>query len=127
MIKITDKDFSVDKIVKKMKHPEIGCIVNFTGIVRETSQEGTVETLEIEVYREMAKKKLVELVKQAKKQFEINDVSIVHRIGKLKVSENIVCIVVSAAHRKAAFKACEWIIDELKKWVPIWKTEKFIS
>ena len=132
MIEISNENFSVTEIVEKMKSPEIGCVVNFVGTVRstsiyvsivETNPKGTVETLEIEAYTEMARKELSELANYAKKNFEITDVSIIHRVGKLKVSENIVCIAVSAGHRKDAFKACEWLINELKKCVPIWKTE----
>ena len=125
IIEITDKDFSTDEVIKKMKCPEIGCIVTFVGIVRDKSSEATVETLEIESYTEMSKKLISELVEKAKAQFEIENVSIIHRIGKLKVGDNIVCIAVSAAHRKDAFKACEWLINEFKKIVPIWKKEHF--
>ena len=125
MIEITNEDFSINEIVKKMKSSEIGCIVTFVGTVRSLSPQGTVETIEIESYTEMAKERLSELVEYTKKHFEIADVSIIHRVGKLEPSENIVCIAVSAAHRKDAFKACEWLIDELKKCVPIWKTETF--
>ncbi|MFX1297167.1 MAG: molybdenum cofactor biosynthesis protein MoaE, partial [Promethearchaeota archaeon] len=85
-----------------------------------------VETLEIEAYDEMGKKLLLELVDKAKSQFEINNVYIIHRTGKLKVGDKIVCIAISAAHRKDAFKACEWLINELKKIVPIWKKEIII-
>ncbi|MEA1963510.1 MAG: molybdenum cofactor biosynthesis protein MoaE [Candidatus Aerophobetes bacterium] len=125
MIEITNEDFSVNEIVERMKSPEIGCVVTFVGTVRSTSPQGPVETVEIESYTEMAREKLSELVEHVKKYFEIADVSIIHRVGKLEISENIVCIAVSAVHRKDAFKACEWLINELKKCVPIWKNEIF--
>ena len=129
IIEITECDFSVDEIIAKMRSPETGCIVTFVGTVRSTSlkseDKGTVEKLEVETYKEMAEKGLSKLVEQAKTEFEINDVSIIHRIGELKVGDNIVCIAVSAGHRKDAFNACEWTINELKKSVPIWKHEIF--
>lgn len=127
IIEITDKDFSTDDIIKKLKKPEIGCLVTFNGIVRGTALQGAVDTLEIEAYDEMGLKTLNEIVDSAKSQFEIYDVSIIHRTGKLRVGDNIVCIAVSAGHRKDAFKACEWLINELKKIVPIWKKETYIS
>lgn len=126
IIEITENDFSTDDIINKLKQPEIGCVVTFVGIVRGTSEKGTVETLEIEAYDEMGKKLLLEIIEKAKTQFKIEDVYIVHRTGKLKVGDKIVGIAVSAAHRKDAFKACEWVINELKKIVPIWKKETYI-
>ena len=75
----------------------------------------------------MGRKTLQDLVENAKKKFQINDVTIIHRYGKLKIGDNIVCIAVSAGHRKDAFKACEWLINELKKIVPIWKKEHYIE
>jgi len=122
-IEITNKDFSVTEIVEKMKSTDVGCVVSFVGTVRGTSSEGSVETLLVEAYIEMAKKELLKLANDARKNFAIEDVSIIHRIGELKVSENIICIAVSASHRENAFRACKWLIDELKKSVPIWKTE----
>ena len=127
IIEITDKDFSIDEIIKKLKRPEIGCVVSFVGVVRGTSPKGAVKTLEVEAYDEMGEKLLLELVNKAKTQFKIEDVAIVHRTGDLKVGDNIVYIAVSAAHRNDAFKACEWIINELKKTVPIWKKELYVE
>lgn len=127
IIEITHEDFSVTEIVERMKSSKIGCVVNFIGTVRGTSPKGTVDALKVEAYKEMARKELSKLVEHAKKHFEIADVAIIHRVGELKVSDNIICIAVSAAHRKDAFKACEWLIDELKKCVPIWKTETFVN
>ncbi len=123
IIEITDKDFSTDEVIKKIKNSKTGCVVSFLGVVRGSSPKGTVNNLEIEAYDEMGEKLLLDLVEKAKSRFEIEDVSIIHRRGKLKVGDNIVCIAVSAGHRKDAFKACEWLINELKKIVPIWKKE----
>jgi len=123
IIEITDKDFSTDDVLKKLKKPEIGCIVSFVGVVRGTSQQGMVDTLEIEAYDKMGLETLKEIVNKAKSQYEIEEVSIIHRTGKLKIGDNIVVIAVSAGHRRDAFKACEWLINELKKIVPIWKKE----
>ena len=123
IIKITDKDFSVEEIIKKMKKIETGCIVSFIGIVRGVSNKKHVKRIEIEVYKKMANKKLCEIEKKAKDKYKINNIYIIHRIGKLNVSENIIYIGVSAPHRDDVFNACEWIINEIKKEVPIWKKE----
>lgn len=117
---ITNEDFSIDELVRGMKKPEIGAIVTFLGVVR--AEEG-INGLNVEVYEEMAEKELKRLERAAREKFDIEAVEIVHRAGSLKVGENIMVILVGAKHRKEAFRACEYLIDELKKRVPIWKKE----
>ncbi len=117
---IARDDFSIDELIRKMKKPEIGAIVTFLGVVRE---EGEIKGVEVEVYREMAEEELKKLKRDALEKFDIEAVEIVHREGSLKVGENIVVILVGAKHRKDAFRACEYLIDELKKKVPIWKKD----
>lgn len=117
---ITKEDFSIDELVEKLKKPEIGAIVTFLGVVREDSG---IKGLNVEVYEEMGMEELDKLEHEAREKFEIEAVEIVHREGALKVGENIVAILVGAKHRKEAFRACEYLIDELKKRVPIWKKE----
>jgi len=116
---ITEEDFSMDELVKKLKKPEMGAIVTFLGVVRDEGVRG----MEIEVYDEMAAEELAKLERDALVKFEVEAVEIVHRKGSLKVGENIVVILVGAKHRKEAFMACEYLIDELKERVPIWKKE----
>ncbi len=86
-------------------------------------EEGGIKGVEVEVYREMAEEELKKLKRDALEKFDIEAVEIVHREGSLKVGENIVVILVGAKHRKDAFRACEYLIDELKKKVPIWKKD----
>jgi len=117
---ITKDDFSIDALVRKMKTPEMGAIVTFLGVVRA---EGEIEGMKVEIYSEMAVDELKKLEREAREKFEIEAVEIVHREGSLKVGENIVVILVGAKHRKEAFRACEYLIDELKERVPIWKKE----
>lgn len=117
---ITEEDFSIDVLVRKMKKPEIGAIVTFLGVVRE---EGEIKGVEVEVYSEMAEEELEKLERDALEKFDVEEVEIVHREGSLKVGENIVVILVGAKHRKDAFRACEYLIDELKEKVTIWKKE----
>jgi molybdopterin synthase catalytic subunit len=117
---ITEEAFSVDGLIKTMKKPEIGAIVTFLGVVR--GDDG-MKGMEVEVYEEMADEELKNLKQEALEMFNIKALEIIHRKGFLKVGENIVGIVVGAKHRKEAFQACEYLIDELKKRVPIWKKE----
>lgn len=125
MIKLQKKDFDIAKFISKAKNRNAGAIVIFLGIVRKYTNRKKVKSLFFEVYKEMALKKLEELRNITLKKFNIIDISIVHRYGKLKPNENIVLIVVSSVHRKEGFNACKFVIDELKKIVPIWKKEIF--
>ncbi len=126
MIKIQREDFSVEDLVEEMKKKSknVGAIVTFLGVVREFSKGREVLELEYEVYDEMAIKTLEEIRKEAIERFKVIDVFIVHRYGRIKVNENIVLIVVGAVHRREAFEACMFCIDEIKRRAPIWKKEK---
>jgi molybdopterin synthase catalytic subunit len=123
MIEITETDFSVDEVVNRIQTDEMGCIVTFIGIVRNNSNGKPVERIEIQIYEEMAVKQLDAIREEAISRFAIDDVSIVHRHGILKVSEKIMMIAVGAGHRVEAFDACRYVIDSIKEKVPIWKKE----
>lgn len=109
----------------KIKQPEDGAVVVFEGIVRNHSRGRSTLFLEYEAYEQMAIKEMEMLAEQARSQFQIRDIAIVHRVGRLEIGETSVLIVVASAHRAAAFEACRWIIDTLKRTVPIWKKEHF--
>ncbi len=126
MIKVQREDFSIEDEIERIKaaSKKIGGIVVFLGTARDFTEEtGKVEKLEFEHYPGMAEKKLGELRDEAMKRFDIIEAGIIHRTGEIPAGENIVLIVVGAMHRADAFTACRWIIDELKKIVPIWKKE----
>ncbi len=123
MIEITETDFSVDEVVNRIQTDEMGCIVTFVGIVRNNSNGKPVERIEIQVYEDMAVKQLEAIREESISRFAIDDVSIVHRYGILRVSEKIMMIAVGAGHRVEAFDACRYIIDSIKENVPIWKKE----
>ena len=124
-IRILDEDFSVDAEIKRIKavSRRIGGIVTFLGTVRDFSRGKEVKKLVFEHYPDMAVEKMKELREKALEKFEIIEVSMLHRKGEIGIGENIALIVVAAEHRKDAFLACMWLIDELKKVVPIWKKE----
>jgi molybdopterin synthase catalytic subunit len=124
MIKITNREFSISSAINSIKlRDSVGAVVSFLGIVRGKTGGQKVKKLEYEAYKEMAEQKMRKLEKEALKKFDIIDLVIIHRVGTLKVSENVVLIAVSAPHRKEAFTTCEWLIERLKKNVPIFKKE----
>ena len=97
----------------------------FDGIVRNHSRNRRTFYLEYESYESMALRKLQELASEACERFEVRNVGLVHRLGRLDIGESSVFIAVFSAHRAAAFDACRWLIDTLKRTVPIWKKEHF--
>jgi len=111
--------------LESIKRPEDGAAVVFEGVVRNNTRGRPTLYLEYESYEDMALKELGTLVEQALAQFKVRDVTIIHRLGRLEIGETSVLIVVAAAHRGVAFDACRWLIDALKRTVPIWKKEYF--
>jgi molybdopterin synthase catalytic subunit len=97
----------------------------FEGVVRNQTRGRTTLYLDYEAYEEMALEQLELLADEALRRFQIRDVAIVHRLGRLEIGETSVLIAVLSAHRGAAFDACRWLIDTLKGTVPIWKKEYF--
>lgn len=112
-------------IVPRLEKPEDGAIVIFDGIVRNNSRGRRTIYLDYEAYEGMALKGLQELASQAKQRFAVRDVAIVHRLGRIEIGESSVLIAVFSPHRAPAFEACRWVIDSLKRSVPIWKKEHF--
>jgi len=112
-------------LAEGIKHPEDGAVAVFEGIVRNHSRGRATLYLNYEAYEEMALKQMEELAEQALSQFKIRDLAVVHRMGRLEIGETSVAIVIASAHRDAAFDACRWLIDTLKRTVPIWKKEHF--
>lgn len=112
-------------IADSLKHASDGACAIFEGIVRDNSRGRRTLYLDYEAYEEMALKQMHQLRLQALERFDIRDVALFHRLGRLQIGETSVLIVVASAHRAAAFEACRWLIDTLKKTVPIWKKEYF--
>lgn len=128
---LTTDPIDITSVARRVVPPECGATVTLDGYARKfTKDKNTGEIrdtlyLEYEAYEPMAIKEMQKLIDRAKEQFEISNVGIVHRLGKLEIGETSVAISVSAPHRKAAFAACEWLIAELKRTVPIWKKEVY--
>ncbi|MDD2754711.1 MAG: molybdenum cofactor biosynthesis protein MoaE [Methanothrix sp.] len=119
MIEITEKEISLEELIKRARSRDAGAVVTFLGMVRDDG----IEKLEVEAFREAALAELENIQKEAMSRFALKAVEIVHRTGTLVVGESIVAIVCSAGHREEAFSGCRYIIEELKKRAPLWKKE----
>jgi molybdopterin synthase catalytic subunit len=126
-IALTRERIDAEKLVAAAKRGEDGAVVVFDGIVRNNTRGRQTLHLDYEAYEEMALKQMKALAVEARERFGVRAVTLVHRLGRLQVGETSVLIVVASAHRGAAFEACRWVIDTLKKTVPIWKKETFVD
>jgi molybdopterin synthase catalytic subunit/molybdopterin converting factor small subunit len=122
---IVREPIATEAVLAALKRPEDGAAVIFEGIVRDNTHGRRTLYLDYEAYEAMAQKQIEGLAAQALERFAVRAVSIVHRLGRLEIGETSVLIVVASAHRGPAFEACRWVIDTLKKTVPIWKKEYF--
>src|SRR5258708_2766558 len=125
LYKLVRDPIEVDSLVRHVRAPEDGAIVTFDGFVRNQSHNRPTLYLDYEAYESMALAKMREIAAQLHEKFAIHRVAIVHRLGRLEIGETSVFIAVSAPHRAAAFEACRFAIDTLKRTVPIWKKEFF--
>ena len=123
MIRVTIEDFSVDEVLKELRTGEMGALVTFVGVVRNNSRGRPVESIEIQAYKEMAWRQLESIRKEAMEKFGVEEIAVIHRYGSLKISDNIMIIAVGAGHRPEAFDACRYVLESIKKRVPLWKKE----
>jgi molybdopterin synthase catalytic subunit len=124
-VRIVRDRIDTEAIVSRLKKPEDGATVTFDGVVRDNTRGRRTLYLDYEAYEGMALPQMESLAVQARTRFSVRGISMIHRLGRLEIGETSVLIVVAAAHRGPAFEACRWIIDTLKKTVPIWKKEYF--
>ncbi len=125
MVAIVDEPIDGEAILREIKAGSDGAVCVFDGIVRDNTRGRRTLYLDYEAYREMALEQMRRLADEVVEKFGVREVAMVHRLGRLKVGETSVLIAVASAHRAAAFEACRWLIDTLKKTVPIWKKETF--
>ncbi|HMA05096.1 MAG TPA: molybdenum cofactor biosynthesis protein MoaE [Methanomicrobiales archaeon] len=119
MISIQTGDVAIGALINRARRPGTGAIVVFDGIVRDDD----IRAMELEAYRDVALAELEGIAEDARREFHLLTVDIVHRIGRLKVGDNILVIVVGAGHRKEAYEGSRYIIERIKAGVPIWKKE----
>lgn len=122
---IVREPIDTQAVIARLKQPADGATVIFEGVVRDNTRGRRTLYLDYEAYEAMALRQMESLMVEARAHFVVREACIVHRLGRMQIGETSVLIVVAAAHRGAAFDACRWIIDTLKKTVPIWKKEYF--
>jgi molybdopterin synthase catalytic subunit len=125
-VRVQTGDFDIGAEVLKLRrgNPKIGAIACFVGLVRDINENSAVVELTLEHYPGMTEKALADIVEQAKRRWDILDAVVVHRVGTLKPTDQIVLVIVASAHRGSAFSACEFIMDYLKTRAPFWKKEQ---
>ena len=125
MISIVAETINVQTILESIEDPSAGGVAMFIGTTRNSSGGKEVLSLEYEAYQPMALKLLGEIAASAAARWAVKKISIVHRVGRIGVGEASIVIGVSSAHRNEAFEACRFLIDTIKKSVPIWKKELY--
>ena len=125
MFRVTKGPIDLQELVRFVTDPEAGAIATFIGTTRNNNDGRTVIALDYDGYVQMAEKELARIGGEAEKRWQICRMAIVHRLGPVQITEASVVIAVSSGHRDAAFAACRFAIEEIKKTVPIWKKEVF--
>lgn len=125
LVRLTSEPLELLEVVRAVTTPEHGGVASFTGTVRNHTRERAVEWLEYEAYVPMAERQLRAIADDTRTRWPGALVAIVHRLGRLMPAESAVVIAVSTPHRAEAFAACQFVIDQLKQRVPIWKKERF--
>lgn len=122
---VTRHRIDTQKASDSLKAGEDGATLVFEGVVRNQTRGRKTLYLDYEAYEAMALQQMESLAQEALENYKIRDVALIHRLGRLEIGETSVLVAVASAHRAAAFEACRWLIDTLKRKVPIWKKEYF--
>ena len=112
---------------KRTQDPQAGAVIIFCGDVRNHNQKKDVSFLEYEAHEKMAFKQITKIIEQAQQKWELHKVEVIHRLGKLAVKDCSIAIAVTTSHRNDAYEASRYIIDTIKRSVPIWKKEHFVN
>jgi molybdopterin synthase catalytic subunit len=125
-VRVQHEDFDVgaELLALRQGNPKIGAIASFVGLVRDINEGDSVAGMTLEHYPGMTEKALAAIVEQAKGRWDIYDAVVIHRVGDLAPTDQIVLVAVSSSHRGEAFAACEFIMDYLKTRAPFWKREQ---
>jgi molybdopterin synthase catalytic subunit len=125
-VRIQREDFDIAREIAALRGADarVGAVAAFVGLVRDVNDAAAVSTLTLEHYPGMTEKALAEIVAEARSRWSVHDVLVIHRVGELKPTDQIVLVVVAGAHRGEAFAACEFIMDYLKTRAPFWKKER---
>ncbi len=127
MFHLSAEPINAEPLKQLLANPQAGALTTFEGWVRNHNEGLAVKQLEYESYEALAKSEAEKIISEAKEKFAIVDASCVHRVGSLAIGELAVWVGVTAHHRGPAFDACQYIIDEIKSRVPIWKKEHYVD
>ena len=124
-VRIQTEDFDIGAEIAQLRraNPKIGAVASFVGVVRDVNDGDAVAEMTLEHYPGMTEKSIEDIVTQARGRWDVLEALVIHRVGKLKPTDQIVLVVVAGAHRGDAFAACEFIMDYLKTRAPFWKKE----
>jgi len=124
-VKVQQQDFDISAEIAAMRsgNPKIGAITSFVGVVRDINEGDAVSTMTLEHYPGMTEKSIAGIIDEARGRWEVLDALVIHRVGTLKPTDQIVLVIVASTHRGDAFAACEFIMDYLKTRAPFWKKE----
>ena len=124
-VQIQEQDFDISAETAAMRsgNPKVGAIASFVGVVRDVNDGDSVSTMTLEHYPGMTEKSIAGIIDQARGRWEVLDALVIHRVGTLKPTDQIVLVIVASTHRGDAFAACEFIMDYLKTRAPFWKKE----
>ena len=125
MIEITAKPISPNLVVNKVKTDSSGCVVTYVGLIRDYSRGKRVLSVEYKDTEGRAENKLQEIVSETRQKWQLNNIAIYHRIGKLKVGDINLVVAVASAHRQEGFAACQYAIDRFKQALPTHKKETY--
>jgi molybdopterin synthase catalytic subunit len=125
-VRVQTEDFDAGAEIADLRrgNPKIGAVASFIGIARDVNDGDAVSTLALEHYPGMTEKALENIVAEARARWDVMDILVVHRVGELRPTEQIVLVAVAGAHRGEAFAACEFVMDYLKTRAPFWKKEQ---
>lgn len=125
-VRIQVEDFDVGAEIARLRagRPEVGAVATFIGVCRDRNDGASVATMSLEHYPGMTERSISAIIDQARARWNIDDVSVIHRVGELRPTDQIVLVVVIGGHRGDAFAACEFIMDYLKTQAPFWKKEQ---
>lgn len=125
MIEITDKPISPELVVKQVKTDSSGCAVTYIGLIREYSRGKPVLWVEYKDIRGTAENRLQEIASEVRQKWQLNNIAICHRVGRLNVGDINIVIAIASAHREEGFAACQYAIDRFKQFMPTQKKETY--
>jgi len=125
MIEITKETISPEQVVSRAKTNRSGCVVTYVGLIRDYSQGKAFLSVEYQDSKGNARKRLQEIANEAMKKWQLENIAISHRIGKLGVGEINLVVAVASAHRGEGFAACQYLIDQFKERIPTSKIEQY--